>query len=138
MMIARCIGTVVLATVACTGQERAASSAGLTAEGESLFVHGAYDSAHAVYTRALALPAVRGTRDEARLLMNLGLVALRRADYPTARRLGDSALALAGRYGLPRDRAEARNALGLLARDESRMSDATSLFTQACGVRGRR
>jgi CHAT domain-containing protein len=122
----------VMTLAACTGQEAASSHVSLVAMGDSLYARGAFDSAAAVFTRVLEAPGTRGSPGEARALANLGAVAYRQGDYATARRHGDSALALKERFGLaPRELAESRNVLGLVAWNEGRLSDATVLFLRA-------
>jgi CHAT domain-containing protein/tetratricopeptide (TPR) repeat protein len=100
--------------------------------GDSQYARGAFDSAGATYTRALDEPGTRGSPNEARLLANLAMVAYRQDEYATARRLGDSALALKRRYNMgSKEIAESRNGLGLIAWNEGRLADATSEFEQA-------
>jgi CHAT domain-containing protein len=102
------------------------------ARGESLYLHGAYDSAQASWDAALL--EARDTRDslaESRVLTWLGLTAWRTGDYTRARTLGEQALALKLRLSRKSDLSRSYNALGLLAWNEGRLEDATLLFTQA-------
>src|SRR5689334_397876 len=101
------------------GSPAPAPIASLLAVGESIYYRGAYDSARTLWVGAL--DRARGTADtagEARLLTWLGLVAWRQGDYPTARRLGEQALALKLRLKLTQDLFKSYNALGLLAWNE--------------------
>lgn len=102
------------------------------ARGESLYFHGEYDSAHALLSvvdhRADSL---RDSVAVARARTWLGLIAYKRGDYATARRLGESALGLKQRLGLQRDLFRSYNALGLLAWMEGRLQDALALFDSA-------
>ena len=123
--------TVAVVACACSGNERS-GSVPRSDSGDSLFARGAYDSAQAMWTAALAAPGVRGSLEEARLIGNLGLIAYRRSDYRTARALGDSALKLKEKRGAPpHELAQSLNGLGLMAWEEGRLADATRLFDQA-------
>ena len=123
----------VMAVVGCSGRDTAPKGAvSLIAVGDSQYTRGAFDSAGATFQRALNLPAVRQSPNEGRLLTRLAMVAYRDNDYATARRLGDSSLALKTRHQLgPGELAESRNVLGLIAWDEGRLGDAKPLFEQA-------
>src|SRR5262245_50600771 len=113
------------------------------ARADSLYFRGEYDGARTIW--ASALVRAQGASDslrEARILTWLGLVAWRTGDYAVARRLGDSALALKQRWNLTRELGSSYNALGLLAWNEGRLSDALDLFNRtmqaahAAGDRG--
>ena len=67
----------------------------LTAVATKLYAEGAYDSARVVYTHALtAANAVDDSAAIARIVTSLGLAAWRLGDFPEARRLSATALAI--------------------------------------------
>ena len=102
------------------------------AVGESAYIHGALDSARAVWEDALVRSrAAADPVGESRSLTWLGLAARRRGDHAGARRLGEEALALKLRWHLNADLSKSYNALGLLAWDEGRLTDALDLYTRA-------
>jgi CHAT domain-containing protein len=68
---------------------------------------------------------------EARILTWLGLASWRKGDYAEARRNGESALSLKLRLHLDADLFKSYNALGLLAWNEGRLTDAVTLFDRA-------
>lgn len=105
------------------------------ARGESLYLHGAYDSARATWDTALLdARAARDSLAESRVLTWLGLTAWRTGDYASARSLGERALALKLRLPQKSELSRSYNALGLLAWNEGRLEDATLLFEQASGA----
>jgi tetratricopeptide (TPR) repeat protein len=104
----------------------------LLARGEQVYLRGEFDSAATEWNAALARSrAARDSLAEARALTWLGLVAWRRGDYRTARRLGEEALALKRHWTLGIDLFKSYNALGLLAWNEGRLSEAMELFGKA-------
>lgn len=132
-------GGVFLLAFACSPRQvqRTAVTDSLIAPGESLYTHGAYDSAKAAWTEVLGRPGVAGSATEGRLLTWLGLVAYRQGEYPDARHLGERALALKRDLGLaPVEIAESQNALGLLAWNEGRLQDAVASFRDALAAFG--
>lgn len=126
----RGVAVVVLA-LACTERGPPSRANAPNAAADSLYAHGSFDSAQVLWTRALA-SATRGSLDEAGLLAKLANVAYNHSDYASARRLGDSALALRVRLrALPIQVAESRNALGLVAWRDGRLGDARRLLELA-------
>ncbi len=104
----------------------------LLALGERVYLRGAYDTARAMWSAALARSRAHGdSASVARALTWLGLAAWRTGDYRSARRLGEEALALKRRWALRTDLSKSYNALGLLAWNEGRLADATELFGDA-------
>jgi CHAT domain-containing protein len=102
---------------------------------ESLYFAGNYSRARDAWAATLRSPEIRADSAlQAHVLMWLGLASWRLADYRAARQHGERALALKQRLGRTRDLARSFNALGLLARDEGRLTDATSLFAQAASA----
>ena len=100
--------------------------------GERMYLRGAYDTARAVWSAALARSRAQGdSASVARVLTWLGLAAWRTGDYRGARRLGEQALQLKQRWALRTDLFKSYNALGLLAWNEGRLADATELFGNA-------
>jgi tetratricopeptide (TPR) repeat protein len=61
----------------------------------------------------------------------VGAIAFSQGDYPAARRLGESALALKRQVARDADLFKSYNALGRLAWNEGRFADATRLFGEA-------
>jgi len=107
----------------------------LLAVGESTYYRGAYDSARVLWLGALDRARAAGDGAvEARLVTWLGLVAWRKGDYASARRLGEQALALKLRLKLTQDLFKSYNALGLLAWNEARLGDAVTLFGNAAAA----
>jgi CHAT domain-containing protein/tetratricopeptide (TPR) repeat protein len=104
----------------------------LLALGEHIYLRGAFDTARAVWSDALARSRERNdSLAEARALTWLGLAAWRQGDYRAARRLGEQALVLKRRMARGADLFKSYNALGLLAWNEGRLADATELFGEA-------
>ena len=117
--------------LACTERGPPPGAIAPNAAAESLYAHGSYDSAQVIWTRALASTA-RGSLDEAHLVAKLANIAYNRGDDATARRLGDSALAIRLRLrAAPVQVAESRNALGLVAWHDGRLADARRLLDLA-------
>jgi CHAT domain-containing protein len=113
---------------------RVATIDSLLAAGDSVYRRNA-DSAQRLWT--LALDSARVTHDSvriARALTGIGQVARQHGDYPTARRIGEQALAIKQRFGMTTELFRSYNTLGLLARDQERLGDATRLYGQALGV----
>lgn len=107
----------------------------LIAQGERIYLRGAYDTARTVWTGALDRSrASHDSLGEARTLTWLGLAAWRQGDYGTARTLGEAALELKGRLARDADLFKSYNALGLLAWNEGRLAEATELFGQAAAA----
>lgn len=95
---------------------------------EARYWEGRYDSARVIWHGALERSRRLGNaRVEARVLTWLGLTAFRTGEFAEARRLGEQALALKQRMGGP-ELSRSYNALGLLALDEGRLSEAADLF----------
>ena len=130
------LGTLVvgLAILACTPRPSGpvVVTDSLIAPGESLYIHGSYDSAEVLWRSALRRPGVQGSATEARLFSWLGLIAYRRGEYAEARQVGERALGLKRRLNMSRvEVAESQNALGLVAWNEGRLHDAMRLFEDA-------
>jgi tetratricopeptide (TPR) repeat protein len=107
----------------------------LIAQGERIYLRGAYDTARTVWSEALERSrASHDSLAEARAITWLGLAAWRQGDYRTARRLGEAALELKRRLTRDADLFKSYNALGLLAWNEGRLADATELFGQAAAA----
>jgi CHAT domain-containing protein len=90
------------------------------------------DSARVLWQAALR--AAKSTDDSsgiARALTGLAQAARKLGDLTAARQLGEEALALKLRFGAKTELFRSYNALGLLAWDEERLSDASALFTKA-------
>jgi CHAT domain-containing protein len=122
------------AALACRASERpqvTLESDSLVVLGDSLYARGQFDSARASWREALDQPGVAGTPAEARLLVWLGLAAMRLGEYPEARSLGELGLGLARRLNAAADLPQAQNALGLLAWQEGRLADAADLGREA-------
>jgi tetratricopeptide (TPR) repeat protein len=91
------------------------------AQGERIYLRGAYDTARAVWIDALDRSrSLHDSLAEARTLTWLGLAAWRQGDYRTAHRLGEAALELKRRLARDADLFRSYNALGLLAWNEGR------------------
>ncbi len=104
----------------------------LLAFGEGVYLRGEFDSASVIWTVALERSrALHDSIAEARSLTWLGLARGAWAITRIARRLGEEALALKRRLALDADLFKSYNALGLLAWNEGRLSDATELFGRA-------
>lgn len=103
----------------------------LLAAGDSVYRQSADSAAH-LWAEALALAERRGDSTRiARALTGLAQAARLRGDFAYARREGERALALKQRLDLRHELFRSYNALGLLARDEERLADATVLFERA-------
>ena len=90
------------------------------------------ESAQRIWT--IALVAARAAYDsvgEARALTGLGQAARQLGDFTGSRRIGEQGLALKLRLGMSHDLFRSYNALGLLAEDQERLDEATSLFARA-------
>jgi CHAT domain-containing protein/tetratricopeptide (TPR) repeat protein len=102
------------------------------ARAESLYFRGQYDSARVAWRSLLHVdPIEHDSATQAHIMMWLGLAAWRRGEYKESRTLGEGALALKQRLGRKRELSRSYNALGLLARDEGRLTDAAMLFRNA-------
>ncbi len=99
------------------------------ARGESLYWAGNYDEARRLWRNLLGGAAAgRDSLLVARVLTWIGLAAYRLSEYPEARAVGDSALALKRRIRAPPlEVFKSVNALGLLAWTEGRLRDGDSL-----------
>jgi CHAT domain-containing protein/tetratricopeptide (TPR) repeat protein len=106
------------------------------ARGESLYWGGNYTEARRLWRHMLA--RTRPGTDSllvARLLTWIGLASYRLSEYPEARAVGDSALALKRRIGAPPlEVFRSLNALGLLAWNEGRLRDGDSLFRSSLDI----
>ena len=112
--------------------DAAPSSDSLLAQGERVYLRGAFDTARALWSDALSRSRqAHDSLGEARALTWLGLAAWRQGDYRAARQLGESALALKRQLAHDADLFKSYNALGLLAWNEGRFADATRLFGEA-------
>ncbi|HTJ24407.1 MAG TPA: CHAT domain-containing tetratricopeptide repeat protein [Gemmatimonadaceae bacterium] len=90
------------------------------------------DRARRAWSSALSLAkAERDSGAMARALTGLGQTARQFGNYEEARRLGEQALGLKLRLHMNRELARSYNALGLLAWDEERLADASSLLDSA-------
>ena len=96
-----------------------------------MYYQGEFDSARVLWRHALVLAEPSDSVTEPRVLTWLGLAAYRQGDYPTARMLGERALALKLERGLRPELGKSYNALGLLAWNEGRLKDGTDLFRSA-------
>jgi CHAT domain-containing protein/tetratricopeptide (TPR) repeat protein len=112
-----------LSAAACASDSQ--NEAGLDsafAEAESTYFRGAADSTELQLQALLAAADARGdARTAGRATVALAVVAYRKSEYPTLRRLGERALTMPLR---PADRFRANNILGLAAYYESRYRDA--------------
>jgi len=104
----------------------------LFAAAQEVYFSGEYDSAavllqhvHDAARREGAIP------HQARALTWVGLAHYRLADYPTARRVSEEALAFKLQHRLVDQYARSYNALGLIAWNENRHTDAERRFQQA-------
>lgn len=90
------------------------------------------DSSTVFFTLALERAGAAGdSANVARSLTGLGQAARQTGDFPASREWSERALALKLRLGLRADLFRSYNTLGLLARDEGRLSDASALFAKA-------
>ena len=128
--------TIVLVCGACTRSERLRSARqpgdSLLAAGESLYVREKYDSANAVWRRALA--QARADRDEvleAQALAGLGLASYRLGDFKEARASEQAALLLEGRIRGTPAVARAYGTLGLVAIEEDKLAEAATAIDHA-------
>src|SRR5688500_17457205 len=137
----------VMLTTSCKPESRASRSEyalslrypGDTAIADSLleqrdaaYFRSAYDSADSLLSRGGG--GARATGDSAayaRALTWLGLSAWRQGRYQDARAIGEHALGIKQRLKLVNDFFRSYNALGLLAHNEGRFSEAARLFTSA-------
>lgn len=102
------------------------------AQAESLYFAGQYDAARTIWTATLGEPQMRNDSAlQAHVMMWLGLAAWRLGDYAESRTMGHQSLALKRRLGRSHELSRSYNALGLLARDEGRLTDAAALFDSA-------
>lgn len=92
-----------------------------------------HDSARRIWERALTEATARGDSISiARALTGIGMAARVSGDWDESRRMGEQALAIKQRLKMgPRDLFRSHNALGLLAWNSERLSDATALFARA-------
>lgn len=98
----------------------------LWAAGDAVYWTGGHDSAHALWTVALAQASAMGDSAlVARALTSLGMAERQLGDYAAARRHGEAALALKLHLRPPPDLFTSYNALGLLAWSEGRLGDAS-------------
>ncbi len=107
----------------------------LQARGESVYGRAEFDSAQAFFRSALEHS--RASNDSTRIahaLTWLAQTAYRLSDYPEARSLGEESLALKLRIGREDQLFASYNILGLVAYDESRLSDALELSERAIAV----
>jgi CHAT domain-containing protein len=100
--------------------------------GIDAYQRGEYDSAGTLLGSVVELArADSNLAAVARALTALGLTAYRQGDYAAARVLGEEALALKIELDLPEELWRSYNALGLLAWNESRLSEAADLYLKA-------
>jgi CHAT domain-containing protein/Tfp pilus assembly protein PilF len=102
---------------------------------ESLYNVGEHDSAGVLFSAVL--DSARAISDEplqARALTWLGLTRYRLDDFEGARRIGREALDLKIRLGLNEGLFQSYNALGLVAWQESRYTDAAENFRRAIAI----
>ena len=98
---------------------------------DSVYIR-APDSSTALFQMALdRASASRDSAGVARSLTGLGQAARHAGDFRASRDLSERALALKLRLGMRADLFRSYNALGLLARDEGRLSDASAIFPKA-------
>ena len=149
------VWTTVLVVTACTSQPDSATTSprsggrSVTASGfvastsgvDSLLRHAdsvylrAPDSSTALYRIALDRSESLGdSAGMARSLTGLGQAARQTGELRASREFGERALALKLRLGMRADYFRSYNALGLLARDDGRLSDAVTLLTQAAAA----
>ncbi|HUQ84435.1 MAG TPA: hypothetical protein VM076_24995, partial [Gemmatimonadaceae bacterium] len=99
------------------------------AQAESTYLRGAPDTAETELNGLLAAAEARGDRQAAgRAVAALAMVAYRKADYDSMRRLGERALTMPLRAA---DRFRAHNVLGLGAYYQSRYREAGPFLDQA-------
>ena len=104
----------------------------LRAAGEERYGRQSYDSARAIMNVEVARAhAASDSAAEARARMWVGLAAWRLGDYGTARREGETSLALKRRLGLDAEVSRSFNALGLLAWNEGKHREAIADFDSA-------
>ncbi|MEO7962894.1 MAG: hypothetical protein ABIT38_03195, partial [Gemmatimonadaceae bacterium] len=90
------------------------------------------DSADVIWSAALRLADSLGdSASRARALTGKSKVARYRLQFAQARSFGEEALAIKLRLGMRSELSQSYNALGLVARDDERLSDALGLFAQA-------
>ncbi len=142
LLVAACAAPPDATTTAPVGTTPAVSGQGvpvaLPSGVDSLLRH-----ADSVYLRApdsstalfqIALDRASASRDSAgiaRSLTGLGQAARHAGDFRASRDLSERALALKLRLGMRADLFRSYNALGLLARDEERLSDASAILPKA-------
>lgn len=108
------------------------SASELLAAAESTYGRSEYDSARAIFTRALDVATTSAdTVAGARALTWIGLASWRLGNYADARTFGERALAVKLGAGLTGDLSKSYNALGLLAHNEGRFGNAIDAFTHA-------
>lgn len=109
-----------------------ADTASIQERGEKVYARGQIDSALVLFR--LAHRQAREAGDSvsiARALTWLAQAHWRLGDYAATRELGEEALALKRRLGLEEGLFRSYNVLGLLAWNESRLLDASELFSRA-------
>ncbi len=105
------------------------------AEGQRLYQDGAFDSAAAVFASVRLVPGVQAdSAIEARLLTWLGMIARQQGRYRESRALGERALQLKLRLGLEHELFRSYNTLGLLAWNQSRLTEAAEFFARAAAA----
>lgn len=104
----------------------------LRAAGEERYARQSYDSARAIWeVEAVRVRAVGDSVGEARVRMWLGLAGWRLGDYATARREGETALAMKQRLRMDAELSRSFNALGLLSWNEGKHGEALRHFDSA-------
>jgi CHAT domain-containing protein/tetratricopeptide (TPR) repeat protein len=109
-----------------------AAAESLWTAGDAVYWTGGHDSAHALWTDALAKARAEGDSAlVARVLTSLGMAERQLGEYVAARRHGEAALALKLRLRPSPDLFTSYNALGLLAWSEGRLADASRHLDRA-------
>ena len=99
---------------------------------ESLYFAAEYDSAAHIWRATLATDSVRlDSAAQAHILMWMGMREWRLGNYDSARVIGERSLALKLRLGRTAELSRSYNSLGLIARDEGRLTESRDLFAKA-------
>jgi CHAT domain-containing protein len=103
--------------------------------GEEVYAQGQIDSARTLFGLSRRRSEAMGdTVTLARALTWMAQASWRLGDYTATRELGEESLALKTRLGLEDELFRSYNVLGLLAWNESRLLDASGLFSEATQV----
>jgi CHAT domain-containing protein len=115
-----------------TGQILATVSDSIIELAIDIYYRDEYDSVHMLVDPLLQLARTSNdSASEARILTLLGQTAYRVQDYNRARELGEAALQIKIQIGLTSEFSRSYNALGLVAWDQARRSEALELFEEA-------